>query len=259
MRAGLLPRLWREPERCLVTGSGDASARLWDLRAGDPSAAAIVLLGHEAGITALAMSSDSRWLVTGSADTTARLWDLSAADPSASPVVLRGHESSINAVAISPDNHWLVTGSADATAWLWDLTAPDPSASPVVLRGHEGEIAAVAISPDNHWLVTGGGDFTSGGDATARLWDLTAPDPSASPVVLRGHGDGINAVAISPDNHWLVTASSDNTARLWTLRLDELVDLACQTAGRNLTRAEWEQYLPGEAYRKTCEQWPEGE
>ena len=34
------------------------------------------------------------------------------------------------------------------------------------------------------------------------------------------------------------------------------VDLACHTAGRNLTRAEWAQYLLGQEYRKTCEQWP---
>ena len=144
---------------------------------------------------------------------------------------------------------------------LWDLTASDPAAGPIVLRGHEDRINAVAISPDNHWLVTGSWD------STARLWDLTAPDPAAEPIVLRGHEDYIYAVTISPDNHWLVTAGGDqfsghgdNTARLWNLRLDELVDLACRTAGRNLTREEWRQYFPGQEYRKTCEQWPlEGE
>ena len=34
----------------------------------------------------------------------------------------------------------------------------------------------------------------------------------------------------------------------------------CARAGRNFTQAEWQEYFPGEAYRKTCEQWPlEGE
>ncbi len=70
---------------------------------------------------------------------------------------------------------------------------------------------ALAISPDGHWLVTGSADNT------ARLWDLTAPDPAASPVVLRGHEGGITALAISPDGHWLVTGSDDTTARLWDL------------------------------------------
>jgi hypothetical protein len=45
----------------------------------------------------------------------------------------------------------------------------------------ESPSSAVCISPDNHWLVTGGDDHT------VRLWDLTAKDPAANPVVLRGH------------------------------------------------------------------------
>jgi WD40 repeat protein len=75
----------------------------------------------------------------------------------------------------------------------------------VLLRGHMGAIYAVGVSPDNHWLVTGSGD------GTARLWDLTARDIAASPVVLLGHDGAVNAVGISPDNHWLVTGSSDGT------------------------------------------------
>jgi WD40 repeat protein len=196
----------------LVTGSADNTARLWDLRATDPSANPVILRGHESTVGAVAISPDNHWLVTGSWDKTARLWDLRATDPSAGPVILRGHENFITAVAISFDNHWLVTGSADKTARLWDLRAADPAANPVILRGHEDFITAVAISPDNHWLVTGSAD------KTARLWDLRAADPAANPVILRGHENGVEAVAISPDNHWLVTGSADNTARLWNFR-----------------------------------------
>ena len=202
-------------------------------------------------IGTVAMSPDNRWLVTGSADNTARLWDLSAKDPAANPVVLRGHDDTVSAVAISPDNRWLVTRSVDKTARLWDLSAKDPSANPAVLRDHYyGGVSAIAISSDNRWLVTGSAD------KTARLWDLSAKDPSANPAVLRGHDDTVSAVAISPDNRWLVTGSADTTARLSLFQVNDLINLARITVGRNFSADEWRLYFPGEKYRKTFDELP---
>ena len=37
-------------------------------------------------------------------------------------------------------------------------------------------------------------------------------------VLLNGHTDGVQRVAISPDSRWLVTGSDDSTARLWDLK-----------------------------------------
>jgi len=239
------------------------------LSAKDPAANPVVLRGHTDSINAVAISPDNRWVVTGSYDKTARLWDLtalahwagppllSAKDPAANPIPLRGHDSPVRAVAISPDGHWLVTaGIYDHTARLWDLSAKDPAANPVVLRGHEGRgvhegrVDAVAISPDGRWLVTGSED------KTARVWDLRAKDPAASAIVLRGHENRVTAVAISPDNRRLVTGSEDKTARLWLLQLNDLIDLARITVGRNLLADEWQLYFPGEKYRKTFPDLP---
>jgi WD40 repeat protein len=102
-----------------------------------------------------------------------------------------------------------------------------------ILRGHGGEVTAVAIS--DRWVVTAGSEAevaerTITVDRTARLWDLSAKDPAAVPVVLGGLQGGVTRVAISPDNHWLVTGGGDftvleeerpvtvhDTARLWDL------------------------------------------
>ena len=156
--------------RWVVTGSYDRTARLWDLKAANPTAQPVVLKGHDGDVTAVAFSPDNRWVVTGSVDRTARLWDLKAADPAAQPVVLKGHDGEVRALAFSPDSRWVVTGSSDSTARLWDLKAADPAAQPIVLKGHKGLVLAVAFSPDSRWVVTGSSD------STARLWLLQIED-----------------------------------------------------------------------------------
>jgi WD40 repeat protein len=65
----------------LATGSGDGTARLWDLTAKDPSANPVILGGHEGAVSVLAISPDNHWLATGSGDRTARLWDLRPKTP----------------------------------------------------------------------------------------------------------------------------------------------------------------------------------
>ena len=88
------------------------------------------------------------------------------------------------------------------------------------MRGHEGPVNTVAISYDSHWLVTGSVDNT------ARVWDLTAKDAGASPVILLGHDGVVDALAISPDNRWLASRDGGETVRLWLLQMKGLIDLA---------------------------------
>ena len=81
-------------------------------------------------------------------------------------------------------------------------------------RGFEGHLAgiqALTISPDGRWLASGSND------TTARLWDITAENPTASAIVLRGHRRPVSAVAVTPDCRWLVTAGHDATVMLWNL------------------------------------------
>ena len=179
------------------------------------------------------------------------MWDLKATNPSAAPILLEGHHVGVLTVAISPNNHWLVTASGDATARLWDLTAANPGTTSIVLRGHDGWVEGVAFSSDSHWLVT-----TGRFDRTARIWDLTAENPAAESVPLQGHQERVTCVAISNDNHWIATGGWDKTARVWPLQIKDLIDLARITAGRNLSRAEWDQYFAGKKYRKTFAELP---
>ena len=53
--------------------------------------------------------------------------------------------------------------------------------------------------------------------------------------------DGSGAVSAgSADSRWVVTGNSDNTARLWLLQMNALVDLARSIIGRNFFADEWQ-------------------
>jgi hypothetical protein len=43
---------------------------------------------------------------------------------------------------------------------------------------------------------------------------------------------------------------------LWRVDPGGWVNVACSLAGRNLTSAEWQHYLPDRTYRRTCPQYP---
>jgi hypothetical protein len=53
---------------------------------------------------------------------------------------------------------------------------------------------------------------------------------------------------------YLATIGDDKTVRVWFLRQNDLIDQACQRLPRNLSEAEWREYVGSETYRKTCPQ-----
>lgn len=227
--------------RRLAAGSeGDTSARVWDLD--DLKAAPVLLAGHPGGVTLLAFDPEGRWLTTGSAgDSQLRLWDLD--HPEAQPVLL-GEYPDVIALAFTPRGRWLATNS-DGTVLVRDLN--HPKTEPMALRGEPGRTWAV-FDPQGRWLAT-----TTSMVSLVRLWDLDRRGVEA--VELGGHELGAS-LAFDPRGRWLATATSSGTkppsVRLWQLDIGPLLDLACRTAGRNLTAQEWSRYMGDIAYQITC-------
>lgn len=226
----------------LASGSPDQTIRLWDL--GDPTAEPLVLAGHDNVVNSVAFSPGGNQLASGSFDGTIRLWNLS--DPTSEPLVLNGHKAWVGSVAFSPDGGQLASGSWDGIIRLWDLS--DPTAEPRGLAGHEDIVNSVAFSPDGNQLASGSSD------RTIRLWDLS--DPTAEPLVLRGHEFNVESVAYSPNGERLASGSGDGTIRVWRNTLEGLAVFACEQAGRNFSWEEWQEFLPGRDYEKTCPQYP---
>lgn len=142
----------------------------------------------------------------------------------------------------SPNCKTLASGSDDSTIILWDVETRQPIGQP--LSGH-----SVAFSPDGKTLASGSKA------STIILWDVETRQPIGQ-LLISGYSASVLSVAFSPDGRALASGSWDGAIILWDMGQYSWAENACNRAGRNFTRAEWERYFPNEDYRKTCEQWP---
>ena len=108
--------------RLIVSGSGDKTARIWDMIDGTSKVLTINdgdSLNNDHGVTSVAISPNGQFVAAGSLDTVVRIWDVNTAQLVER---LRGHSDSVYSVAFTPDGKGLVSGSLDKTLKYWDVS-----------------------------------------------------------------------------------------------------------------------------------------
>jgi DNA-binding SARP family transcriptional activator/WD40 repeat protein len=114
------------------------------------------------------------------------------------------------------------------------------------LPGTGGPASTLSLSDDGRRLLL------LGADESLRLYDIPSRTQlgDAIPVGIREAG-----AALRPDGLEAAVATNQGIV-VWDLDPEHWAEGACQVAGRNLTRAEWDQYIGDLAsYRTTCPQY----
>jgi WD40 repeat protein/class 3 adenylate cyclase len=145
----------------------------------------------------------------------------------------------------SPDGTKLATTDWDGTLDLWNpktgaslAKIPDPD---------KGVGSSVAWSPDGQTIAL------TDQSNTLRLFDVATRREIGPPFQLGAPFQNDNPyAAFTRDGTHVVV--SDDTGRTWVVpvKLSAWEAAACRIANRNLTRAEWNEFLPGRQYRRFC-------
>ena len=200
---------WSPDGHHILTGSQDATARIWDAATGENT----LTLTHNTWVRAVAWSPDGHHILTGSQDGITRIWDATTGKNT----LTLTHTDWVTAVAWSPDGHHILTGSEDRTTRVWDAETGENT----LTLTHNTWVRTVAWSPDGHHILTGSSD------GTARIWDAT----TGTNTLTTTHSTWVRAVAWSPDGHHILTGSGDGTARIW--------DATTGTNTLTLTHTDW--------------------
>ena len=222
------------PDGRTLATADDGSIGLWDVTTGRETAT----FGENNAVSSVAFSPDGRTLAAADGRDVS-LWDVAARQRTAT----LDKNNAAASVAFSPDGRTLAVGGAGG-AGLWNLV----TGREIAALDDSSQVDNVVYSPGSPVLTTGDSlrnvDFWDAGNG-----HLIADLPEAD--------GGVNSLAFAPSGKVLAIGGENGSIVLLRQNLADLslqffTHLVCGKVRNNLTRAEWAEYAPGQAYQKTC-------
>lgn len=164
---------------------------------------------HTHWINDICLAQNNEALVSASSDITVKVWRPASADDGP-PQTIGLHSDYVKCLASpGPQANWVASGALDHKIYLWDLNGAGQQLE--INVGEEentakGSVYALASTPS---LLASGGP-----ESIVRVWD---PRSGKRVTKLVGHTDNIRDVLISQDGDTIVTASSDQTVKVWSM------------------------------------------
>ncbi len=227
----------------LATASADRTVRIWNCEPdADAFGTRLTLLGDQehvlnSTVSAVAFSPCDDYIVTGGADSALKLWNAETGDylkdlwaDTGGFADTEEHQGAITALKTfaDGDDWFVVSGSIDRTVRVWRIEEEENAGVKEELRKweidgdlHDRAVMALDITDDGNYILVGsaGGRGASGGqnNALASLWQWDGGEYTLAREIGQQHDAPVYAVAIDPQEDYLLTGSFDRTVRLWEM------------------------------------------
>ncbi|KAL6719357.1 hypothetical protein ACLMJK_003596 [Lecanora helva] len=180
-----------------------------DSERSEPTAFRQQVQAHTHWVNDILLAQSNTALVSASSDITVKVWRPHS-EESQIPTTIGLHSDYVKCLA-SPGTHsdWVASGGLDHKIKLWDLDGGGEKLQiNVGDQENDAKGSVYALSVRGSVLASGGPE------SIVRLWDPKSGKRITSFV---GHTDNIRDILVNEDGDTVMTASSDQTVKIWSI------------------------------------------